>query len=66
MLYLRVSQKYLTYVFVIVIAPCSMRRYITSADNNTLFGKQVIDQSSSEFVKVLFDLDAFFVLLVTR
>jgi len=54
MLYLRVSQKYLTFVVVIVVTPCTMRHYIQSAENNNLYEKQVIDQPSSEFVKVLY------------
>ena len=55
MLYLRLSQKYLTIVLVIFIAPCAMWHYITTAENNNLCGKQLIDQPSSESVKVLYD-----------
>jgi len=65
MLHLRLSQKYLTFVLAIVNAPRAMRHCITSAQNNNLCGKQLIDQPSSAFVKVLYDLDDFFRVLVT-
>jgi hypothetical protein len=55
MLYLRLSQKYLSFLLVTVIAPYAMRHYITSSENSNLYGKQLIDQPSSEFLKVLYD-----------
>jgi len=63
MLYLRLSKKYLTFVLVITIAPCAMRHYITSAQNNNLCGKQIIDQPSLEFVKVLYEFRCFLVIV---